>query len=236
MPNLRVSVIIPALNEAEAVGRVISEIPPALVSEVIVVDNGSVDDTAGAARKAGARVIFEPERGYGAACLAGIAALGPCDIIVFLDADHSDYPAEMPDLLVPIVSGEADLVIGSRLLGQSEPGALPPHAVFGNRLASFLLRVGYGQETTDLGPFRAIRRGSLERLGMRDRRYGWTVEMQARAATVGLRVREVPISYRRRIGRSKITGSITASLQAGFTILWTLARLYLAARRARRGG
>ena len=178
-------------------------------------------------------MVFEPTRGYGAACLAGIAALRNPDVVVFLDGDHSDYPEEMETLIVPILAGEADLVIGSRMTGKREPGALLPHSIFGNWLASRILRILYGQRVTDLGPFRAIRYTSLLELAMQDRRYGWTVEMQIKAARNGLRVREVPVSYRRRIGRSKITGSLTASMKAGAVILSMLLRYALLPARRR---
>lgn len=236
---MRVAVVIPALNEERSVARVVSEIPRAgdgfAVSEIVVVDNGSSDATAEAARGAGARVVSEPRRGYGRACLAGIAALdgAPPDVVVFLDADASDDPSEMPLLVAPIRAGD-DFVVGSRVLGAAEPGALAPQARYGNRLACFLLRVFYGARFTDLGPFRAIRYGALRALGMRDTNYGWTVEMQLRAARAGLRSSEVPVSYRRRVGRSKITGTVRGTILAGAKILWTLARhAILPARRGR---
>jgi len=226
---MRVAVVIPALDEERSVARVVSEIPRVgdgfAVSEIVVVDNGSSDATAEAARGAGARVVSEPRRGYGRACLAGIAALdgAPPDVVVFLDADASDDPSEMPLLVARIRAGD-DFVVGSRVLGAAEPGALAPQARYGNRLACFLLRVFYGARFTDLGPFRAIRYGALRALGMRDTNYGWTVEMQLRAARAGLRSSEVPVSYRRRVGRSKITGTVRGTILAGAKILWTLAR------------
>jgi len=222
---LRIAVIIPALNEEASIGKVIADIPASLAAEILVVDNGSSDATARVAREGGARVISEPRRGYGVACLAGIAAADKADIIVFLDGDYSDFPGEMPTLLQPLLEGRADLVIGSRLLGKRTPGALPPHTAFGNRLFGFLLRLLYHQKASDLGPFRAIRRQALLRLKMRDRGYGWTAEMQAKAARLGLRTLEVPVSYRRRIGKSKISGSLSASLCAGWIILWTLLKI-----------
>jgi len=216
-----VAVIIPALNEEEAIGKVLAAIPN-WVDDVVVVDNGSTDRTAEVACECGARVVSEPRRGYGSACLAGIAALDEPDVVVFLDGDFSDHPEEMPSLVAPILDGEADLVIGSRVLGQHEPGALTPQARFGNRLACTLIRLLWKVSYTDLGPFRAIRHSTLKRLDMRDRSYGWTVEMQIKAAQEGLRVREVPVSYRRRIGRSKVSGTVKGVLGAGTKILSTI--------------
>jgi glycosyltransferase involved in cell wall biosynthesis len=221
-PSARIAIIIPALNEEQSLPRVLADIPARLLADVIVVDNGSTDRTAEVALAGGARVVEQAERGYGAACLAGIAALREPEVVTFLDADYSDFPEELPQVLAPILSGEADLVIGSRLLGRREPGALPPHSLFGNWLASRLLRLLYGQRVTDLGPFRAIRATALAALGMEDRGYGWTVEMQIKAARAGLRVVEVPVRYRKRIGTSKITGSLRASVKAGCVILGTL--------------
>ncbi|MFQ6133721.1 MAG: glycosyltransferase family 2 protein, partial [Armatimonadota bacterium] len=215
----KVAVIIPALNEEQAIGRVIDDIPPELRQSVIVVDNGSTDRTPQVAAEHGAKVVHEPQRGYGAACLAGMAALEGPDIVVFLDGDHSDYPEEMPQLVDPIARGEADMVIGSRMMGRREKGALPPHSLFGNWLAAAMLRALFGQRATDLGPFRALSYQCLRALDMRDRGYGWTAEMQAKAARDGWRTTEVPVSYRRRIGKSKITGSLLASLKAGYKII-----------------
>ena len=221
----RLAVIIPALNEEQSIGRVIEAIPQHLAPNIVVVDNGSTDGTAEVARAHGARVVSEPHRGYGAACLAGLAALRDADIIAFLDADLSDDPAMLPDLIEPIVSGRADFVIGSRMIGEREPGALPAHSRLGNRLAGMILTHLYRQPTTDLGPFRAIRREALERLAMADRGFGWTMEMQAKAARLRLPTVEVPVPYRKRIGHSKITGSLKASVQAGVIILATAFRL-----------
>ncbi len=223
------SVVIPALDEEAAIARVVAEIPAGLAREVVVVDNGSTDGTAEAARRAGARVVSEPRRGYGRACLAGIAALAadPPEVVVFLDADGSDAPVEMRLLLARIEEG-CDLVIGSRVLGNAERGALAPQARHGNRLACLLLRILFGARFTDLGPFRAIRYPALRDLGMRDTNYGWTVEMQIRAARAGLACGEVPVSYRRRVGRSKITGTVRGTVGAGAKILWTVFRHALA--------
>lgn len=221
---MRVSVIIPALNEEDAIGKVLADIPLQAVHEIIVVDNGSTDGTRAVAQRGGARVVAEPVKGYGSACLRGISAVDHPDIVVFLDADHSDHPEELPLLLEPLVSGRADLVIGSRVLGSRERGALLPQARFGNWLATRLIRLFFGARFTDLGPFRAITWQGLQSLGMRDRDFGWTVEMQVKAAMKGLRVAEVPVSYRRRIGRSKITGTLRGTLSAGCKILWVIAR------------
>jgi glycosyltransferase involved in cell wall biosynthesis len=219
----RISVIIPAVDEEEAIGLVIAEIPP-VVHEVIVVDNGSQDQTAEVARAAGARVVSEPRRGYGRACLAGIAAADRPDILVFLDGDHSDYPAQLPDVTAPILEGRADMVIGSRNLGRREAGAHPGHAVLGTKLCVGLMNLTTGSRATDLGPFRAITAAALRRLDMRDPNYGWTVEMQIKAARAGLRVLEVPVDYRPRIGRSKVSGTVSGSVKAGTKILATIAR------------
>lgn len=218
-----ISVIIPAFNEERAIGQVLDEIPPS-VAQIIVVNNGSTDSTAAIARARGATVVDEPIRGYGRACLSGMAALDYPDIVVFLDGDYSDFPREMPSLYEPIAAGRADLVIGSRVLGQRERGALLPQARVGNWLATRLIRWLFGVSFTDLGPFRAIDYGSLQRLNMRDCDFGWTVEMQVKAARLGLRCAEVPVRYRKRIGTSKISGTISGSLRAGHKILWTIFR------------
>ena len=221
----KVVVIIPALNEEDAILRVLNDIPD-LAHEVIVVDNGSMDDTPARAAAGGARVVLEPRRGYGQACLTGIATLpDDTEIVVFLDGDYSDYPAEMDRIVEPLRSGAADLVIGSRVLGNHEAGALLPQARFGNALATFLIRFLYGVRYTDLGPFRAIRRDALERIDMVDRNFGWTVEMQVKAARCGLRGVEVPVSYRRRLaGTSKVTGTLSGTFHAGWQILYTIFR------------
>ncbi|MCW8133966.1 MAG: glycosyltransferase family 2 protein [Planctomycetota bacterium] len=220
-----VAVILPAFNEEAALGEVLREIPRGLARWVIVADNGSSDRTPEVARAHGARVVFEPVRGYGAACWRGLEAL-PKDarVVVFLDADHSDYPEDLRELVRPILDGEADLAIGSRTLGRAERGALLPHQRFGNALATTLIRWKTGVRYTDLGPFRAVTREALERIAMQDRGFGWTVEMQLKAARLGLRVREVPVRYRKRIGVSKISGTLSGSLRAGWVILRTIWR------------
>ena len=222
-----ISVIIPAYNEEQSIGKVLGDIPRHLVDQVVVVNNGSTDLTADRAREADAEVVDEPRRGYGQACLSGIAALRPCDIVVFLDGDYSDYPEEMPNIVQPILQGGADLVIGSRVLGRREKGALLPQARFGNALATGLIRLFYRADYTDLGPFRAVSYQALQRLQMEDRNFGWTVEMQVKGARLGLRHTEVPVSYRRRIGTSKVTGTLWGTLAAGYKILVTIFRYAL---------
>lgn len=221
----KVKVIIPALNEEKAIGLVIDEIP-AYVEEVIVADNNSTDRTAAVAREHGAKVVFQPNSGYGNACLKAMeyieAQAEKPKVIVFLDGDHSDHPSEMDELLKPITDHQVDMVIGSRNLGKADSGSLTPQQLFGNWLATFLLKLIYGVKYTDLGPFRAIRYESLLQLEMCDRNYGWTVEMQIKAAKHGLRTCEVPVSYRNRIGESKVSGTIKGSLMAGYKIIKTL--------------
>ncbi len=222
--NHYISVIIPAINEEANIGRVIADIPQ-WVDEVLVVDNGSTDRTVEIAEAHGARVIHQPERGYGAACLAGIAALEErCDIVVFLDGDYSDYPEEMHLLVDPIIANRAEMVIGSRV-ANALPGALTPQARFGNWLSCRLMRRFWGVRYTDLGPFRAIRRDALAKLDMRDRDYGWTVEMQIKAAQRGIREQEVPVRYRKRGGgKSKVSGNIRGIIGAGTKILTVIFR------------
>ncbi|MEX2263576.1 MAG: glycosyltransferase family 2 protein [Bryobacteraceae bacterium] len=222
----RAVLIIPALNEEPAIARTLDAVPRELYREIIVADNGSRDRTAEIARAHGATVVHEPDRGYGAACLRAIAAAPPgIEAVVFMDADSSDNPAEAAILLEPILSGRADLVLGSRTLGSAEKGSLQPHQKLGNLLATLLIRLIYGHRYTDLGPFRAIRAECLHRLGMRDRNYGWTVEMQIKAVQRKLRVLEVPVGYRRRIGVSKVSGNLKASTLAGIKIIWLVLRL-----------
>ena len=224
-----VSVIIPVLNEEDAIAKVIADIPQTAnngeiaVQEIIVVDNGCTDNTAAIAERSGARVVTEPRRGYGYACLAGITALETSapDIVVFLDGDYSDYPADMPRLLHPILENGTALVIGARTQGDAKD-ALLPQARFGNWLACFLIHRFFGVRYTDLGPFRAIRYLELLALNMQDKTFGWTVEMQLKAAKLGITVCEVPVRYRKRIGTSKITGTLTGTLKAGYKILTTL--------------
>lgn len=221
-------VIIPALNEERSIGQVIADISRDLATEIVVVNNGSTDSTAQVASDSGATVIDEERRGYGQACLAGISYIKSSsyvpDIIVFLDGDYSDYPGEMKDLISPISEDGYDLVIGSRTIGERQKGALLPQALVGNYVATRLIKLFYGVSFTDLGPFRAIRYDKLLSLGMRDRTFGWTVEMQIKAAKKGLRCAEVPVSYRKRIGASKITGTIAGSFMAGVKIIWMIFR------------
>lgn len=223
---MKIIVIIPAWNEAPSIGKVVADIDRALVSEVVVVDNNSKDATAMVAREAGATVLFEGEQGYGAACLKGIAYMNELDdkpeLVVFMDADYSDYAEEMPDLIAPILNGEADMVIGSRALGQREKGSMTPQQVFGNWLATRMIRIFFGHRYTDLGPYRAITRSALNQIGMRDRNYGWTVEMQIKALQHNLRVSEIPVNYRMRIGVSKVSGTLKGTVMAGYKIIFTI--------------
>jgi glycosyltransferase involved in cell wall biosynthesis len=223
----RIAVIIPALNEEATLPFVLADIPQDIVDEVIVIDNGSVDRTADIARVLGATVLTEVRRGYGSACLAGISYLqthSP-EVVVFLDGDYSDYPEEIPALVQPILRGTSDLVIGSRTKGDAAPGALLPQARFGNALATWLIRLLYGFSYSDLGPFRAIRFSSLLGLGMVDRNYGWTVEMQIKAVQKKLRIMEAPVRYRKRAGgASKVTGTLKGTVLAGYKILLTVFR------------
>jgi glycosyltransferase involved in cell wall biosynthesis len=224
--------IIPALNEEAALAPMLDGLRAALDAaacadaDIVVVDNGSHDGTADVARKHGARVVSEPRRGYGQACLAGIAALSAgTEVVAFLDADGSDDPKDLVRLLTPVREGKADMALGSRTLAARAAGAFTPQQAFGNWLATGLMRVFFGARYTDLGPFRLIRREALERLKMKDTNFGWTIEMQIKAHRSGLRVMEIPVSYRKRIaGESKISGSLLGTVRAGWKILWTIAK------------
>jgi glycosyltransferase involved in cell wall biosynthesis len=231
---MRVSVVIPTYNEAGSIARVLDDIPAALVSEVLVVDAGSTDGTPEIARSHGARVIVEPRRGYGRACLAGLAAAESPDTVVFLDGDYSDRPAELGRLIDPIREGRADVVLGSRLAAGHVRGAMPWHAVLGNRLAAALIRWLYGLSLTDLGPFRAARYDVLQAVHLRELTYGWPVELVTRGTMQGYRVVEVPVSYHPRIGVSKISGTLRGSIGAAWCILAGIVknRLRAAAGRA----
>lgn len=217
---MRVAVIIPALNEEEAISHVVRDVP-GYVNEIIVVDNGSTDGTAQKASEAGARVVREERRGYGYACLAGIKAARSPDIVVFMDGDRSDYPEDMGDILEPILKDNYDLVIGSRMRHR-EKGAMMPHSVAANIFFSFLISLLYGFSFTDLGPFRAVKYRKLLDLNMREMKYGWTAEMQLKAVKKGFRIKEVPVRYRKRIGRSKVSGSPWTSLKAALKITQTI--------------
>ena len=218
---MRVSVVIPALNEEAAIGGVVGEVPRELVQEIIVVDNGSTDRTAALASAAGARVVHEPVRGYGAACLAGALAAADADVIVFLDGDRNEDPRELPVVLAPLLAGRADLVIGSRTRGGAEPGALTPQQRVGNRVVTGLLRLLYGVSLTDIGPFRAIYTRVLRDLAMEHKTYGWPVEMVVKAVRHGYRVVEVPVTCRARLGHSKVAGTLVGSVLAGYHLLFT---------------
>jgi len=223
---VRVSVIIPTWNEAQAIGRVLADLPPHFVTEVIVVDSNSTDGTPDHARSLGARVIEEPRRGYGRACLTGLANAENPDVVVFLDGDYSDRPSELPILLAPITEGRADITIGARFAGGKNPGALPWHQWFGNRLAASLITVLYGVKLSDLGPFRAARAEVLHALALEEATYGWAVEMILKGALAGFRIVEVPVSYYPRIGKSKISGTVKGTLGAAWFILSLILRYY----------
>lgn len=227
---MRVTVIIPTHNEAPAIGRVLADLPSRLVTEVIVVDSNSTDGTPEIARKMGARVVEEPERGYGRACLTGLANANNPDIVVFLDGDYSDRPAELPAVLAPIIEGRADITLGSRLAGNRNSGALPWHQAFGNRLAAGMITVLYGVKITDLGPFRAARAGVLRSLALEQPTYGWAVEMILKGALQGFRIVEVPVSYHPRIGKSKISGTVKGTMGAAGFILGGIVRYYFRRR------
>lgn len=223
---MRVSVIIPTRNEAQAIGRVLADIPSDFVNEVIVVDNHSSDETPAIAARMGARVISEARRGYGRACLTGLACASAPDVVVFLDGDYSDRPAELPILLAPITAGRADITIGSRLAGPRSPGALPWHALFGNWLAASLITRLYGLQISDLGPFRAARAEILRAVELEETTYGWAVELILKGAIRGFRIVEVPVSYHPRIGKSKISGTLRGTIGATWFILSLIARYY----------
>jgi glycosyltransferase involved in cell wall biosynthesis len=229
---VRVSVIIPTHNEAQAIGSVLADLPSNLVTEVIVVDSNSTDGTPDLARRMGAQVIQEPRRGYGRACLTGLANTENPDVVVFLDGDYSDRPSELPILLAPIVEGRADITLGSRLQERRSAGALPWHQVFGNRLAASLIRLLYGLQISDLGPFRAGRADVLRALALEETTYGWAVEMILKGAQAGFRVVEVPVSYYPRIGKSKISGTLKGTVGAACFILSLIVRYYFRHRKA----
>lgn len=221
----KIVVIIPAFNEEQSLPKVINEIPD-FVDEIVVADNGSNDNTVAVAKKSGATVVTEIERGYGAACLKAVDYIKnkSYDIIVFLDGDYSDHPQEMNLVVEPIIKNDFDLVIGSRMLGKREKGAMLPQAIFGNWLATFLIKLFWKYHFTDLGPFRAIKYSSLLKLNMQDRNFGWTVEMQIKAAKQKMKTTEVPVSYRKRIGKSKVTGTLKGTIKASVKILYLIFR------------
>ncbi|HMR86761.1 MAG TPA: glycosyltransferase family 2 protein [Saprospiraceae bacterium] len=224
-----VDVIIPVYNEEDSIGKVISEIPDTMVRHVVVCNNGSKDGTAAVAESHGAIVVHQPEKGYGNACLKGMEYIANLeikpDVIVFLDGDYSDYPSEMVDLIKPIVADNVDLVIGSRALGEMQSGAMMPQQIFGNWLATTLIKIIYKYEFTDLGPFRAVKYPVLMAMKMEDKTFGWTVEMQVKAAKMKLKTTEVAVRYRKRIGKSKVSGTIKGTILAGHKILWTIFKL-----------
>lgn len=226
MPS-RISVIIPAFNEEDSIGLVLDALPQNLIHEIIVVDNNSTDNTARSAIEKGARVVAEQRRGYGSACLKGISALDNPDIVVFLDGDFSDYPEEIVKLVAPIESGEMDFVLGSRMILSESRSALLPQSRYGNQLAVFLMRLFFRHKFTDLGPFRAIRYESLKTIAMQDTNFGWTVEMQIKAVKKGLRILEIPVKYRERVGISKITGTFSGTIKAGTKIIYTIFKYLL---------
>lgn len=230
---MRVSVIIPTHDEAQAIGRVLTDLPADLVAEVLVIDSNSTDGTPEIARMMGARVIPEPRRGYGRACLTGLANANSPDIVVFLDGDYSDRPSELPALLAPILQGRADITLGSRLGAKRIAGALPWHATFGNRLAATLITALYGIRISDLGPFRAGRADVLRALALEEPTYGWAVEMILKGAREGFRIVEVPVSYHPRIGKSKISGTLKGTIGAAWFILSRIVRYYFRRQKLR---
>src|SRR5258706_57074 len=230
---MRVSVVIPTHNEAQSIGRVLADLPAELVTEVLVVDSNSTDGTAEIAAKMGARVLHEPRRGYGRACLTGLANTQSPDVVVFLDGDYSDRPAELPILLAPIIEGRADITLGSRLGGKSNPGALPWHQSFGNRLAAGLIRLLYGVKVSDLGPFRAGRAEVLSALALGETTYGWAVGMIVEGANAAFLILELTVSYYPRIGKSKISGTVKGTVGAAWFIMSRIVRYYF--RRGRAG-
>ena len=223
---MRVSVVIPTHNEEQAIRRVLADLPADVVTEVLVVDSNSTDRTCEIASKMGARVLSEPRRGYGRACLTGLAGASSPDIVVFLDGDYSDRPDELPLILAPIIEGHADITLGSRLGKQNVSGALPWHSAFGNRLAAILIRLLYGLKINDLGPFRAGRADVLRRLELQENTYGWAVEMILKGSLAGFRIVEVPVSYYPRIGKSKISGTLKGTVGAGWFILTRIVGYY----------
>ena len=223
----RISVIIPAFNEEQSIGLVLGALPQDQIHEVIVVDNNSTDNTARVAIEKGARMVEEKRRGYGSACLKGISELDNPHIVVFVDGDFSDYPEEIVQLVTPIESGEVDFVLGSRMILPESRQALLPQSRYGNQLAVFLIRLFFRHQYTDLGPFRAIRYESLKSLDMQDTNFGWTVEMQIKAVQKGLRILEIPVKYRERIGVSKITGTFSGTIKAGTKIIYTIFKYLL---------
>ncbi len=231
---VRVSVIIPTHNEADAIERVLADLPADLATEVIVVDSNSTDGTPEIAARMGARLVREPRRGYGRACLTGLAMANSPDVVVFLDGDYSDRPSELPLLLAPIIEGRAEITLGSRLHGRNSTGALPWHQTLGNRFAATLIRLLYRLQITDLGPFRAGRADVLRALALEETTYGWAVEMILKGANAGCRVVEVPVSYYPRIGKSKISGTVKGTVGAGWFILSLIVRYYFRRRIARR--
>ena len=229
---VRVSVVIPTHNEAQSIGRVLADLPADIVTEVLVVDSNSTDGTPEIAAKMGARVLHEPLRGYGRACLTGLAAASSPDVVVFLDGDYSDRPDELPLLLAPIIEKRADITLGSRLQAQHSADALPWHQAFGNRLAAGLIRLLFGVKITDLGPFRAARADALRQLELQENTYGWAVEMILKGTLAGFRIVEVPVSYHPRIGKSKISGTLKGTVGAAWFILSLIVRYYFRQRRA----